>query len=290
MRTINNETRQEFLNAVKARNPDTKTISRKEIISICNERNLPFPNWLANGPQYKTNQRGVFYLDTNDNVAEMKGLVSPTEVSDEKDSLIPERITGYVPFGCFNDVKKVTESNIFYPLFITGLSGNGKTLAVEQVHAQLDKEMIRVNITHETDEDDLLGGFRLFQGNTRWESGPVVVAMERGCGLLLDECLDENEKVRIGTTDSWTAIPLKNLEFNVVYPTVSFNMGTGQLENDTGSIISDKDDELYEITLEDGNTIRANGKHPFIVKLTNGTFVEKTIEEGLCNTDDIVKF
>lgn len=172
MRTIDNETRQTFLDAVKAWKPDTTTISRKEILELCNTHKLKFPNWLANGNQYKTNQRGVFYLEAN---AEMVGLVSPTE--DNRNSLIPEKIVGYVPFGCFNDIKKVAETNIFYPLFVTGLSGNGKTLTIEQVHAQLKKEMIRVNITHETDEDDLLGGFRLVNGNCHLGNQNIEISL-----------------------------------------------------------------------------------------------------------------
>jgi len=85
-------------------------------------------------------------------------------------------------------IEKVVKSGMFYPIFVTGLSGNGKTLMVEQVHAKLKKELIRVNITIETDEDDLLGGFRLVNGETKFVPGPVIEAMERGCTLLLDEC------------------------------------------------------------------------------------------------------
>ena len=90
-------------------------------------------------------------------------------------------------FGNFNDVKKIIQSKIFYPAFITGLSGNGKTFSVEQACAQAGRELIRVNISIETDEDDLIGGFRLVDGNTVWHNGPVVEALERGAVLLLDE-------------------------------------------------------------------------------------------------------
>ncbi|MEC8551921.1 MAG: AAA family ATPase, partial [Pseudomonadota bacterium] len=91
------------------------------------------------------------------------------------------------PFGNFTDVKKIIRSKIFYPTFITGLSGNGKTFSVEQACADLNRELIRVNITIETDEDDLIGGFRLVDGNTVWHNGPVVEALQRGAILLLDE-------------------------------------------------------------------------------------------------------
>ena len=100
---------------------------------------------------------------------------------------IPEKDDSYVPFGNFNSVRKVISSRKFYPIFITGLSGNGKTMSVEQACAAAKRELIRVNITIETDEDDLIGGFRLVDGDTVWHNGPVLEALERGAVLLLDE-------------------------------------------------------------------------------------------------------
>ena len=103
------------------------------------------------------------------------------------ENLIPEADKTFVPFGSFSDVKRIVKSKIFYPTFITGLSGNGKTFSVEQACAQLGRELIRVNITIETDEDDLIGGFRLVNGATVWHDGPVIQALNRGAILLLDE-------------------------------------------------------------------------------------------------------
>ena len=102
-------------------------------------------------------------------------------------NLIPEKNANFVSFGNFSDVKKIISSGIFYPVFITGMSGNGKTFSVEQACAQLKRELIRINITIETDEDDLIGGFRLINGETVWHNGPVIEALERGAVLLLDE-------------------------------------------------------------------------------------------------------
>ena len=102
-------------------------------------------------------------------------------------NLIPIKDDTFVKFGNFSDVKKIIQSRLFYPTFITGLSGNGKTFGVEQACAQLNRELIRVNITIETDEDDLIGGFRLVNGETAWHNGPVIEALERGAVLLLDE-------------------------------------------------------------------------------------------------------
>ena len=101
--------------------------------------------------------------------------------------LTPDKDSNFVPFGNFSDVKKIIQSGMFYPTFITGLSGNGKTLSVEQACAQLGRQLIRVNITIETDEDDLIGGFRLVNGETVWHNGPVIEALNRGAILLLDE-------------------------------------------------------------------------------------------------------
>jgi hypothetical protein len=123
----------------------------------------------------------------------VKGEV-PESVTKETESLIddvisfiPEVDQHFVRWGNCKDVESIVKSEIFYPTFITGLSGNGKTFMVEQTCAKLKRELVRVNITIETDEDDLLGGFRLVNGETVFHKGPVVEAMERGAILLLDE-------------------------------------------------------------------------------------------------------
>ena len=112
---------------------------------------------------------------------------APAVVAPLAQNLVPEKDETFVKFGPFADVKKIIQSRLFYPTFITGLSGNGKTFSVEQACAQLNRELIRVNITIETDEDDLIGGFRLVDGNTVWHNGPVIESLERGAILLLDE-------------------------------------------------------------------------------------------------------
>ena len=112
---------------------------------------------------------------------------APAAAPAVQQNLVPNKDENYVPFGNFTDVKKIIKSGIFYPTFITGLSGNGKTFSVEQACAQLKRELIRVNITIETDEDDLIGGFRLVNGETVWHNGPVIEALQRGAVLLLDE-------------------------------------------------------------------------------------------------------
>ena len=125
---------------------------------------------------------------TNVTVAEESATVNLVATNMDKQNLVPAPFEGIVPWGNFKKLEKVVKSGLFYPIFVTGLSGNGKTLMIEQIHAKLNKELIRVNITIETDEDDLLGGFRLVNGETKFVPGPVIEAMERGCTLLLDEC------------------------------------------------------------------------------------------------------
>ena len=139
-------------------------------------------------------------------------------------NLIPAKDDSYVPFGNFPDVKKVIQSKMFYPVFITGMSGNGKTFSVEQACANLNRELIRVNITIETDEDDLIGGFRLVNGNTVWHNGPVVEALERGAVLLLDEVdLASNKIVCLQSVLEGKGVFLKKIG-KYVKPAKGFNI------------------------------------------------------------------
>ena len=155
--------------------------------------------WCAmNGSNYQTitNKltdykvgRGKWNLEvTKETVEELETTYnSPAALPAIEQNLIPRKDDSFVQFGNFTDIKKIISSRLFYPTFITGLSGNGKTFLVEQACAQLKRELIRVNITIETDEDDLIGGFRLVNGETVWHNGPVIEALERGAVLLLDE-------------------------------------------------------------------------------------------------------
>jgi len=159
-------------------------VKTPELLNACDHFGLAYQTVSKYINKYKV-KRGVWDLT----VAEAKQQLEKTVslVATEVKSLIPEKDNHFVPFGNFNDLKKVLTSKVFYPIFITGLSGNGKTFGVEQACAQAKRDLIRVNITVETDEDDLIGGFRLVDGNTVWHNGPVIEALERGSVLLLDE-------------------------------------------------------------------------------------------------------
>ena len=135
-------------------------------------------------PQFQKVTRGKWNLSVAEKLE--KTFNAPAAPIVEQ-NLVPDKDPNYVPFGNFADVKKIISSKMFYPTFITGLSGNGETFSVEQACARLKRELIRVNITIETDEDDLIGGFRLVNGETVWHDGPVIQALNRGAILLLDE-------------------------------------------------------------------------------------------------------
>lgn len=152
-------------------------------------------------------------------VIEATGVAAPAPRN-----LIPDVDPLFVPWGNYADLRDIIASGIFYPVFLTGLSGNGKTMSVEQACANLGRELIRVNITIETDEDDLIGGFRLQDGGTVWHNGPVVEAMERGALLLLDEIdLASNKIMCLQPVLEGKGIFIKKINRKVV-PLKGFNI------------------------------------------------------------------
>ncbi len=159
-----------------------------DIRGFCASNDISYQTVTKRLKQYNVS-KGKWNLEvTKETVKELEvSYSSPAAMPAIEQNLIPEKDDTFVKFGNFNDVKKIISSRLFYPSFITGLSGNGKTFSVEQACAQLGRELIRVNITVETDEDDLIGGFRHVNGDTVWHNGPVIEALERGAILLLDE-------------------------------------------------------------------------------------------------------
>ena len=139
-------------------------------------------------------------------------------------NLIPKKDPTYVAWGHFKDIKSILESRMFYPVFVTGLSGNGKTSMIREVCAKLKRDMVRVNITVETDEDDLLGGFRLVNGETVWQDGPLVVAMKTGAVALIDEVDLASHKIMcLQPIMEGQPIYLKKIN-QVIYPADGFNI------------------------------------------------------------------
>ena len=165
-----------------------ETVTSAEIKAFCQMNDFNYQTITNKLTDFKVG-RGKWNLEvTKETVQELEVTYNaPAAMPAVEQNLIPEKDDSFVKFGNYNDIRKIIQSKLFYPTFITGLSGNGKTFSVEQACAQLGRELIRVNITIETDEDDLIGGFRLVDGSTVWHNGPVVEALERGAILLLDE-------------------------------------------------------------------------------------------------------
>jgi len=193
---LNNKQREYVKYAYGLFNKDVLT--KKELIQANKKFGCKYaPQWLIKDKQYKVD-KATFRLpldgdikktavvkSTNDNV-EIKKEAAYI-VSSLTGDIVPKKDVTFVPFGNYPDIKSIIKSGKFYPVFVTGLSGNGKTMSILQACAEAKKECIRVNVTIETDEDDLLGGYRLKDGQTVWQNGPVIEAMERGALLLLDE-------------------------------------------------------------------------------------------------------
>ena len=200
--------RENLVAKLQSQDNGTGVFTRRQIIDSANELGLGFPAWLVNGRKDLKVDRGVYNLTAMFGgqtvapiAAQAPAIAQPLEVVETKtpatvvqaklqvevDNLIPNKDETFVPFGFYKDLKKVLQGNLFYPIFISGLSGNGKTTMVEQVCANLKREAIRVNISIETDEDDLIGGNTLVDGNVVYREGPVLTAMKRGAILILDE-------------------------------------------------------------------------------------------------------
>mgnify|MGYP001463508873 FL=1 len=191
-----------FLDAAAEQFPNQVEFSKSTVKKICLTAGIPKPSWLFRNPQFKAGY-GTYSIESvvPENYSQpvpvqavqtVETVPVPTStvgvnVLDENISVIPSIMDNYVPFGHFKDLKSILKSGIFFPVFITGLSGNGKTLMVEQICAKLKKELFRVNITIETDEDDLIGSNTLINGNIVFKEGPVLKAMRKGAVLLLDE-------------------------------------------------------------------------------------------------------
>ena len=210
---------------------DGATITKNMVREAAAKANVPVPTWFQDKCKVGYN---AFKLPSEGGASAAPvtaapdgaevGLVNLVASNMEKQNLIPAAFEGFVPWGNFSTIEKVIKSGMFYPIFVTGLSGNGKTLMIEQVCAKLNKELIRVNITIETDEDDLLGGFRLVNGETKFVPGPVIEAMERGCTLLLDECdLGSNKLLALQPVLEGKGVFLKKIN-KWVTPKEGFNV------------------------------------------------------------------
>ena len=196
-----------------------------EVRAFCAMNDIAYATVTRKIAQYKVG-KGKWNLTVTQKVVDKieNSYSAPSVEPATPRNLIPTTDDTFVKFGSFNDLKKIISSKLFYPTFITGLSGNGKTFGVEQACAQLKRELIRVNITIETDEDDLIGGFRLVNGETVWHNGPVIEALERGAILLLDEIdLASNKILCLQSILEGTGVFLKKIG-RTVRPAAGFNV------------------------------------------------------------------
>ena len=207
------------------------TVTRAEINALVKKKVIKNPSWLKSD-KFKVD-RGVYTLNIDSKKSDTKKVENTKISTDSKaayvvssltDNVVPTKDDDFVNFGNYADIRNIVKSKKFYPCFITGLSGNGKTLAVTQACAESKREMIRVNITIETDEDDLLGGYRLRDGQTVWQNGPVIEAMERGAILLLDEIdLASNKIMCLQPILEGSGIYVKKIN-KFVKPKIGFNV------------------------------------------------------------------
>ena len=183
---------EKFIDSAAKVYPGQSEFSTSQIRNVINETGCPFPSWLTK-KDYRVGH-GTYSLElagvaVQNNVVDLPvastTIGAPNIINDI--TVVPEVIKEFVPFGHFTDLKSILNSGLFFPVFITGLSGNGKTMMVEQVCAKLKRECYRVNVTIETDEDDLIGSNTLVDGNIVFREGPVLKAMRKGAVLLIDE-------------------------------------------------------------------------------------------------------
>ena len=227
-----------------------------------------------------------------------EAVVSLMATNIEMQNLVPSEFEGFVPWGHFATIKKIVQSGMFYPVFVTGLSGNGKTLMVEQIHAKLKKELIRVNITIETDEDDLLGGFRLINGETKFVPGPVIDAMERGCTLLLDECdLGSNKLLALQPVLEGKGIYLKKVN-KWVTPKKGFNVMATANTKGKGSedgrfigtnILNEAFLERFAITIEQPYATATTEKKIVLGSMKKYDKVDEEFADNLVTWADVIR-
>jgi hypothetical protein len=295
------------------------TLTRAEITALVSKKKIKKPSWLLRSEKYRVD-RGTYKLPLDGKPTEneqlMEAPVADTKteaayvVSSLTGNIVPQKDSTFVSFGNYPDVKNIIKSGQFYPLFITGLSGNGKTMSVTQACAELKKELIRVNITIETDEDDLLGGYRLKDGQTVWQNGPVIEAMERGAVLLLDEIdLASNKIMCLQPILEGSGVFVKKINkfvkpkdgFNVIATANTKGQGSEDGKFIGTNVLNEAFLERFPITFEQtyptsktekkilSNTLKAAGKKDdkFVDNLTTwADVIRKTYFDG--GVDEVI--
>jgi hypothetical protein len=308
-----NKNAKSFITACESIFGSEAVINRDDITKVVNESGAPYPYWLVTKTQYRYD-RGQYKVPPSGekivkksekivksepevevayqtNTAQVLEFRQPKLVDDSEPS-VPQKWPDYVPFGFYKDMKNIISSKAFYPIFVTGLSGNGKTLMVEQVCAELNRECIRVNISVETDESDLLGGPTLVNGNVVNRDGPVLIAMKRGAVLLIDEVDRGSNKLMClqGIMEGKPHYNKKSGE--MVYPADGFTIvatantkGRGSDEGKyLSQILDDAFLERFPITVEQEYPDAKTEK-----KILTPLIDDKDFVDNLCQWADVVR-
>jgi MoxR-like ATPase len=280
------------------------TITKSMTTNAASKAGVPYPTWFRktcsvgyNAYKLPTETANIVPVTTSNASGEVS-VVNLVSSNMEKQNLVPVPFEGFVPWGNFSLIEKVVKSGMFYPIFVTGLSGNGKTLMIEQVCAKLNKELIRVNITIETDEDDLLGGFRLVNGETKFMPGPVIEAMERGCTLLLDECdLGSNKLLCLQPVLEGQGIYLKKIN-KWIAPKAGFNVMATANTKGKGSedgrfigtnILNEAFLERFAITMEQPYAAAATEKKIIIGAMKKYGAIDEGFAKNLITWAEVIR-
>ena len=316
---LNNKQREFVKYAYGLFNKDVLT--KKELIQANKKFGCKYaPQWLIKNKDYKVD-KATFRLPLDGDIKKTAVVkTTDTTIETKKEAayivssltgdIVPKKDPVFVPFGNYADVKSIIKSNKFYPVFVTGLSGNGKTMSILQACAENRKECIRVNVTIETDEDDLLGGYRLRDGQTVWQNGPVIEAMERGALLLLDEIdLASNKIMCLQPILEGSGVFVKKINkfvkpkdgFNVIATANTKGQGSEDGKFIGTNILNEAFLERFPVTFEQkypnakteekilNNTLEATGKKDtdYVSKLvTWADVIRKTYFDG--GVDEII--
>ncbi|MDB4351194.1 MoxR family ATPase [bacterium] len=292
-----------FLEAAK--DLDTEFLTSKQIHAIVADKGIKFPHWFIRENKvgynkYAIDAAGLKVVSNNpapQPVTDAK-IVTQAKLAIEVDNLIPVADPTYVAFGFHTDLNKIIRSGLFYPTFISGLSGNGKTTMVEQVCAKAKREAIRVNISVETDEDDLIGGNTLVDGNVVYREGPVLTAMKRGAVLILDE-IDRGSNKLMCLQAILEGKPYFNKKTGeVIAPASGFNIiataNTKGRGSDDGKFISAQilDEaflERFAVTIEQQYPTETQEKKIVLGKMSKVGKVDEDFAEKLVRWADVIR-
>lgn len=307
-------TREDLLAALRAADTNGGIFRKKDVFAVAHPMGIEKLNWLLSKDNVVS--RGVYDLSAamvgvtakpapvmSQPVAEIISKPVAKTVMQPKleviiDNLVPRLDATYVPFGFYTDLIKVLKAEAFYPTFISGLSGNGKTTMIEQACAKLKRECLRVNISVETDEDDLIGGNTLVDGNVVYREGPVLTAMKRGAILILDEidrgsnklmCIQAilEGKPYFNKKTGETVFPAKG--FNVVATANTKGRGSDDGKFISAQILDDAFLERFAITVEQEYPSAKVEKKIVMNKMEKAGAIDEEFADNLVTWAEIIR-